>query len=192
MVDRARHSGQSTTYHPRVRWPGGTPRRVAVVVVLLLVAVFVVEYRLFVSPPTNTPTRADAIVVLGGPGDRLGVGWDLADDDLAPTIVVFLEEPELCEPLDDDPEEICLAPEPSTTRGEARIVAELARDRGWDHLVVVTAASQSVRASIRLERCFDGRLDMATVREDGLAMQVYRVVYENAAMIKALVVQRDC
>lgn len=163
------------------------------VVVLLLVAVLVVEYRLFVSPPTDTPTRADAVVVLGGPGDRMGRGWDLAGDDgLAPAIVVFLEDPGLCEPLDDDPEEICLTPEPATTRGEARMVAELARDRGWDHLVVVTAASPSVRARIRLERCFDGRLDMVTVREDDLAMQVYRVGYENAAMIKALVFQRGC
>jgi hypothetical protein len=163
-----------------------------VVVVLLLVAVVAVEYRLFVSPPADNPTRADAVVVLGGPGDRLGRGWDLAGDDLAPAIVVFVPDPRLCEPLDDDPEEICLTPEPATTRGEARMVAELARDRGWDHLVVVTAASQSVRARIRLERCFDGRLDMVTVREDGLAMQVYRVAYENAAMIKALVTQRDC
>lgn len=159
---------------------------------LLLAAVVVAELRLFVFPPADSPSRADAIVILGGPGDRIGRGWDLARDDVAPVVVTFVPDPRLCEPLDADPEEICLTPEPSTTRGEARMIAELARERGWDHLVVVTAASQAVRARIRLERCFDGRLDLVTVREGGLAQQLYRVLYENGAMIKALTVQRDC
>ncbi|WP_157575018.1 YdcF family protein [Jiangella muralis] len=175
-----------------MRWPGGKPRRLLVVGTLLLLAVIAVELRLFVFPPADTPSRADAVVILGGPGDRLGRGWDLARDDVAPVVVTFVPDPRLCEPLDDDPEEICLTPEPSTTRGEARMVAELARERGWDHLVVVTAASQAERARIRLERCFDGDLDLVTVREDGLAQQVYRVLYENIAMIKALAFQRDC
>ncbi|RIQ25266.1 YdcF family protein [Jiangella rhizosphaerae] len=159
---------------------------------LLLAAAVAAELRLFVFPPADEPVRADAVVVLGGPGDRMGLGWDLAREGLAPAVVVFVPDPRLCEPLAAVPEEICLTPEPPTTRGEARMVAELASERGWDHLVVVTAASQAVRARIRLERCFDGRLELVTVREDGLAQQLYRVFYENGAMIKALAFERDC
>lgn len=162
------------------------------VVGVLLLAVVVVELRVFVFPPADAPSRADAVVILGGPGDRLGRGWDLARDGVAPVVVTFVPDPLLCEPLDVDPEEICLTPEPATTRGEARMVADLARERGWDHLLVVTAASQAVRAGIRLERCFAGRVDVVTVREEGVAQQLYRVIYENGAMIKALAFQRDC
>lgn len=56
----------------------------------------------------------------------------------------------------------------------------------------MAAASRAMRARIRLERCFDGRLDLVTVREDGLPQQIYRMVYENGAMIKALAFERDC
>lgn len=159
---------------------------------MLLLAVVAVELRVFVVPPVDAATRADAIVILGGPGDRIGRGWELAHDDVAPVVVTFVGDVRRCAPLDVEPEEICLTPEPPTTRGEARMVAELARERGWDHLVVVTAASQAVRARIRIERCFGGRLDLVTVREDGPLRQLYRVIYENGAMIKALAIQRDC
>lgn len=162
------------------------------VAAVLLLAVLAVELRLFVFPAVDEPSRADAVVILGGPGDRIGRGWELAHAGVAPVVVTFVGDVRRCAPLDVDPEEICLTPDPPTTRGEARMLAELARERDWDHVVVVTAASQAVRARIRIERCFDGRLDLVTVREDGPLRQLYRVVYENGAMIKALAFQRDC
>ncbi|WP_026874863.1 YdcF family protein [Jiangella gansuensis] len=174
-----------------MRWPGGKRRR-AVIAAAVLLVVLAVEARLFVFPPTDTPTRADAIVVFAGPGERTAYGWDLARAGLAPAVVVSIHDPRRCEPLDDSPEEICVVPSPPTTRGEARMLADLARERGWDHVVVVTAASQSRRARLRIERCYDGELEMVAVREDGPFQQLYRVVYENGALLKALLVERGC
>ncbi|TDE07487.1 YdcF family protein [Jiangella asiatica] len=174
-----------------MRWPGGKRRR-AVIAAAVLLVLLAVEARLFVFPHADTPAPADAIIVFAGPGERTAYGWDLARDGLAPVVVVSIHDPGLCEPVDDSPEEICVVPSPPTTRGEARMLAGLARERDWDHVVVVTSASQSLRAELRIERCYDGRVDMVTVREDGLFQQLYRVVYENGALLKALLSQRGC
>lgn len=174
-----------------MRWLGGRRRRAAVVVLLLLFGV--VEGRLFVFPPTDEATAADAIVVFGGPGERTGYAWGLAGrDDLAPTVVVSIHDPTLCEPLRREPEEYCFTPDPPTTRGESRAFADLARERGWDRLIVVSSASQSMRARLRLGRCYDGDVEFVTVREHGFFAQLYRVVYENGAMLKALLFERGC
>lgn len=174
-----------------MRWFGG--KRWRAYAVGVLVAVIVAEAWLFVFPPVDSPTPADAIVVFDGPGERNAYAWELAEEErLAPTVVISIDDTGKCEPWKRTREEYCLEPKPATTRGEARAFAELARQRGWDHVIVVSTASQSLRARLRLGRCFDGAAQFVTVREETVWSQAYRVVYENGAMLKALLVERGC
>ncbi|MGH3487548.1 MAG: hypothetical protein ACRDP8_06480 [Actinopolymorphaceae bacterium] len=158
-----------------------------------LVATFVVvlEGALFVLPPTNEPAPVDAIVVFDGPGDRISRAWELADTGYAPYVVVSIDDTSKCAPERPTSVQLCVTPDPSTTQGEARAFSDVARRHGWTDLVAVSTASQSVRARIRLGRCFDGDVRYVAVRESFFA-QLYRIVYENGALPKALFIQRDC
>lgn len=173
---------QESKRRRRRRWPW-----FAIAAILLAT----LEVTLFVIPPTDEPTPADAIVMFAGPGDRIDRAWELADLGYAPYVVVSIDDTSLCTPERPDIEQICLTPDPPTTRGEARAFAELARERGWDHLIAISTASQRVRAELRLSRCFDGEVEYVTAPESFLD-RAYRIVYENGALPKALLLQRDC
>lgn len=158
-------------------------------VVALVVLVQVV---LFVLPAGDPPRAADAVVVLAGPGQRLERGEELVAQGWADTLVIATETPESC--TGDGPyTQVCFRPDPPTTRGEARAVADLARAERWDHLVVVAQNEQAHRARLRLARCVDDSVtvDVVTIRAS-FAESVSRTVYETGALAKALVVERGC
>ncbi|MGW5363349.1 YdcF family protein [Actinopolymorpha pittospori] len=160
---------------------------------LALVAMLMVglEGILFVLPPTDDPAPVDAIVVFDGPGDRIARAWELADMGYAPNVVVSIDDTSKCTPERPTVLQLCVSPDPATTRGEARAFTDLARKHGWTHLIAVSSTSQSVRARLRLGRCFDGDVRYVAVRESFFD-QLYRIVYENGALPKALFIQRDC
>jgi uncharacterized SAM-binding protein YcdF (DUF218 family) len=162
-------------------------------VVLGLVVVFgLVSARLFVWPPQGRPTPADAIVVLGGDGGRFDAGARLALDGFAPVMVVSSDRNSgTCPGTLPTIELICFGPDPFTTRGEARYVADLAAARGWQHVIVVTSTAQGPRARLRIERCYHDRFEIQTVRPDARRM-VRDVFYEWGALAKALTVERGC
>lgn len=79
----------------------------------------------------------------------------------------------------------CIPPDPVTTQGEARLLGEVAKDRGWRSVTVVTHRSHVARARTLMRRCFDGQvLFMARGVERGADAWVWAVVYESGAMIK--------
>lgn len=166
--------------------------RLALVVGALAVVVGVVSARYFVWPTNDQPTPADAIVVLGGDGERYNAGAGLAQAGMAPVMVMSTDSSSVgCPGTLTAVPVICFVPDPYTTQGEARYIADLARERGWQHLIVVTSAPQSERAALRLERCFHGQVDVQTV-DVGKARMVRDVIYEWGATAKALVLERDC
>ena len=83
---------------------------------------------------------ADAVVVLGGRPNRVSVGVALVRAGAAPVLLVFnADGSSLDLPGGGEAgEAITIRPDPYSTRGEAAIVASLARERGWSSLVVVT------------------------------------------------------
>jgi uncharacterized SAM-binding protein YcdF (DUF218 family) len=85
---------------------------------------------------------------------------------------------------------VCFEPEPRTTRGEARFVADLARRQGWRRIVLVTTTEQALRASHLLERCWDGEVQVADV--DSGRSRPLRIAYEWAATARAAVTRRGC
>ncbi len=161
---------------------------VALVVFLVLL---VVDLRVLVVPAVDEPRPVDAIVVYAGPGDRITRAWQLADQGIAPFVVVSIADTRACEPERPTVTQLCFTPDPATTQGEAEYVARLAERRGWDSLLIVSGTTQVTRIRLRQGRCFDGRVDVVAVREP-LGELLFRWVYEHGAIVKALVLQRDC
>lgn len=90
-----------------------------------------------------------------------------------------------------DPAADCFVPDPFTTRGEARAAAVYARDHDLHSMTIVTTADQLVRARLRFSRCFPGPIRLVEAGSS-VGFRVVRLAYQNAAMIKALVWQREC
>ena len=161
-----------------------------------MVLLFVVATaRLFVWPPSDRPSRVDAVVALGGdPGQRRAKqAVALARAGYAPVAVISLGGvvPAPCPGPVPGVRVICFRAHPLDTRGEARAVAALARAHHWRRLIVVSERSQTTRARLIFERCTPARLVMVPVA-DPLSHLPYDVLYEWGALLKALVLYRSC
>jgi uncharacterized SAM-binding protein YcdF (DUF218 family) len=165
-------------------------------VVIVVIAVFVAATaRLFIWPPTDAPTRVDAVVALGGdPGQRRAhQAIDLVAAGFAPVAVISLggTRAVACPHHSARVQVICFRAKPLDTRGEAEYVAGLARRRHWNQLIVVSERSQTTRARLLFERCTTAHLHMVPVADPGWHL-LYDVAYEWGALTKALVLVRSC
>jgi uncharacterized SAM-binding protein YcdF (DUF218 family) len=152
---------------------------------------------LFIWPPgQGMPARADAIVVLGGQGSRLAKGLRLARQHRAPVLVISRGLPHrvpagICTPRSQAVKVHCFSPRPRTTQGEAEFVGRLARRYRWRSVVLVVTPDQVVRARVRFERCYAGRVYAVTTPLPVLEWP-YQIAYQWAAMFKEEVLQRSC
>jgi uncharacterized SAM-binding protein YcdF (DUF218 family) len=90
-------------------------------------------------------------------------------------------------------EVLCPQPDPDTTRGEARMVRDLAARRGWRSVVVVTSTYHARRAQLLLRRCFDGQLQIVAAPPHEQWLRTWaRANVELAALLRALVTASDC
>ncbi|MEM9468374.1 MAG: YdcF family protein [Actinomycetota bacterium] len=173
-------------------------RRVLTVMVALVVvagvAFTILSYRWFVNPTEQEPESADVIYVLGGGGPRMEYAVELVREGVSNRVVfsstylgrVWAATPCNRRPVADVPSGTifeCLEADPSTTRGEAQLLAELAEDRGWERVIVVASTDQVTRARRLIERCWDGEALFTSVSHD--QPTAYRVAYEWGASIKA-------
>jgi hypothetical protein len=167
-------------------------------VLIALAAVFLVmcaaTARLFIWPELGMPSRVDAIVVLDSPGHPLNFAVRLAAQRRAPFLVVSqgtLASRDPCPRQIPGVTLICFNPTPPTTRGEAEFVGRLAKKYHWQSIAVVAITPQDTRARLRVERCFPGQVYVVTA-PIGLSAWPYQIVYEWAALVKALAIQRAC
>jgi len=169
---------------------------------VLIVVVGVLTERWFVNPRTDDPGTADAIFVLGGGGARVDYALDLVRDGVADDVVfasAFVDARQrwVVRPCNDArPEHVpdaavieCIEPSPGSTRGEARLLRDLADDRGWESVVVVASTDQITRARRLIGRCWDGDVRLVGPPHD----QAWpaRAAYEWGAGLKATVL-RGC
>jgi uncharacterized SAM-binding protein YcdF (DUF218 family) len=178
--------------------PGRRRRRRAtlVTVAVLFVAWVAVTARLFVWPSLPPlPPHVDAIVELGGPGDRDAVALRLARDHRAQYVVQSTVDSDVaadrCLPPVSDVTVLCFHPEPNTTRGEAQSIQRLATQYGWKSVILVTTPDQAWRARVRVTRCFDGDVAVSTAPLP-LVDWLWQIPYQWAATIKAFTVERSC
>jgi len=144
-------------------------RRLLLVLAVLVGLWLVMCLVLFVLPHQPTPpARVDAVVVLSGAlNNRLDPALELIRKGEAPVLAISgaLQDPRwhkaraLCRQGHvAGARVVCFEPVPFSTRGESRAVARLARQRGWNKIVVVTSTFHVTRARMLFHRCYPGRL----------------------------------
>lgn len=175
----------------RRRW-----RTVAAVLLAVVVCFCAVSVRLFIWPAAGMPAHVDAVVVLGGQGDRLGKGLTLVQQGRAPVLVVseglpILVPASVCAARDQSYKVICFQPDPGTTQGEAESVGRLGKRYGWHSVALITTPDQDTRARIRFDRCFAGQVYVVTTPLAASAWP-HQIAYQWGALFKALIVQRSC
>jgi hypothetical protein len=107
---------------------------------------------------TDHPAKADAIVVLSGDIRRVPTGVRLFDEGTAPNLLISLygDMPGACTRA----HVTCFHAHPISTRGEAEMVARMARTRGWKNIIIVSSRYHLRRARMLFARCTDARLQV--------------------------------
>jgi uncharacterized SAM-binding protein YcdF (DUF218 family) len=178
-------------------WRMRIRHRILVLVPFLVLFVFTAAtVHLFVWPQLPpTPPSVDAIVLLGGPGDREDTALALAVSHAAPVLVQSIWDPaarpDRCLGGLPDVTVVCFHPHPDTTRGEAEYFGRLAAKRHWRSMILVVTTDQAWRARLRFSRCFSGQIYVTPV---GLPAQLWvrQIPYQWGATAKALTLERDC
>jgi uncharacterized SAM-binding protein YcdF (DUF218 family) len=168
-------------------------QRLVPVYAFLLAAWLVWAVVLFVVRHDDDPGHADAVVVLQGSKTRLPLGYRLMQEGVAPLMVISRGsrqklEDRLCDGKTRF-EVVCFSA--SSTRGEARIVSQLARERGLDELDVVTSEFHVYRARRIFERCYDGTLRMVGAPQQWWRLPKYMLT-ESAKLAYQAVFARGC
>jgi uncharacterized SAM-binding protein YcdF (DUF218 family) len=146
------------------------------------------------------PSAADAVFVLAGSEARLPVALNYVDHGLAKTLVVSEDnasgDPDryaLCNgPQPKRYKLICQGASPFSTRGEARMIAGLARQNRWRTVVVVTSRYHLYRSHILLKRCTKVDLAMRAADGDTWWQKALAVPLEYIKLVRAEVSQRGC
>ncbi len=156
---------------------------------------------LFITPARSEPVPADAIVVLaGGSGERIERGLDLIRQGYADVLVVSTGTGSAAGAVDCDaspdggqPTVMCVAPPSDNTRGEAKMVADLAAEHGWSRILVVTSTYHVTRSRWMFERCTDAEVvAVAAAADIPLPTHFNAVFHEWAGALIAQTVQRGC
>jgi uncharacterized SAM-binding protein YcdF (DUF218 family) len=145
-------------------------------------------------PRDDVPLDPDAVVVLGGAGpERAQLGIELRDRFdttlvLSTSAIHFARE----EGVGCGPRVICIfRPLPETTIGEARRVAELADDRGWDRITVVTTRFHTTRARVLFRQCLGDDVSVVGA-EAGGGRGLWTYLEETAGTIAGFTFRRAC
>jgi uncharacterized SAM-binding protein YcdF (DUF218 family) len=162
--------------------------------VLLFVA-FAARVALF--PTVDTPGQAQAIFVLGGPGNRVAKGLELAREGLAPVVVVSQPGADslgfdylpVCQNPPEDVEVRCIDPGDQRTADEAEMITNQTFTNGWATIIVVAGAEQVTRARIIVRRCFPNT--MWVVGADRGRSVPMAMAYEGVATLRALIFRSD-
>lgn len=173
-----------------MRWP------LLLIAPTALAALAVTSVPLFILYDDDRVAKADAVLALAGENQRLPIALELVERGVAPVLVIsdgldprWTQANRLCR-FGDPARIVCLRPEPYSTRGEARLAGRLARERGWDSLVVVTSRFHLFRARTLFERCFDGRLDLVGAPNPGLRLPL--AIALEWAKLGMATVRRPC
>jgi uncharacterized SAM-binding protein YcdF (DUF218 family) len=139
-------------------------RLLALVTVLTLVGVTGWLGWRVANPRTSEAPIGDAIFVhAGGNGERLRTAMALYEEGVAPVIVVSNpggRSSRVPGSLCDSGEPImCVTPPTVDTAGEARVLASLVEEEGWDQVVVVTSDYHLARATALDESCTDAMIE---------------------------------
>jgi uncharacterized SAM-binding protein YcdF (DUF218 family) len=147
----------------------GLRRWILLALAALAIAWLAATAVLFVWPSSDAPGKADAVVVLSGGRDtRLDPALKLMQRGVAPVLVIsgagydakWKKARALCRNGARGFRVLCFNPKPYSTRGEARSIARLAQQHGWQRVDVVTSRYHIFRAGMIIGRCYHRQLRM--------------------------------
>ncbi len=150
----------------------------------------------FVAHSEDTPRDPDAVVVLGGGTPaRAALGIEVAERHdaelvLSSTAAIFGERLGRSCGVD----AVCFEPDPSNTSGEAAYTAQLAEERGWDHVTVATSWFHTSRTRMLLHQCLEpGEVSVVGTEPAGTwPWRLYVLVREAVALVTDATVRRAC
>jgi uncharacterized SAM-binding protein YcdF (DUF218 family) len=159
----------------------------------------VAGWPVYVHPQVDELRRADAIVVLGGTAyDRFDLGLDLAQRGYAPELLISrstgVADTNMNKFCDGHFSFMvdCFEPNPWTTQGEAQEINRRAKQRSWQHIIVVTFTPHVSRARYIVRKCFDGELTMiASPSPSGLWFWTRMYVRQSLGFLRAFC-QHSC
>lgn len=178
-----------------------------IAILLALVAVLVLGLtaaRAVLFPRTDSPERVDAIVVVAGAkDDRYVYARHLAETGVADHILVS-QPPTGTGPyataLDSycattpitarDGRKIdveCFAPDVDTTEGETTAATRIARERGYESLLVVTYWGHVSRVRMYFEQCFDGPIYVTDTPRPLSKSRKDALLHETGGYVKAFI-----
>ncbi len=162
---------------------------------MVLIIWFIAAFQLFYNVHTPTPTKADAVVMLGGASRERLLAAQMVRDELAAPYLVLSNTNTKGNATADDycathrnsviyPDVICFTPSSMDTRGEADVIGRLASEHGWKSIVVVTSKYHVVRAERLLNQCTPSTVQMvATDPELSPPQWLRRFVVETGGLL---------
>jgi len=161
----------------------------------VVLAALSIAFVRFLLPTDDVPRDPDVVVVLGGAGgERAELGIELAERYdaqlvLSSSAAVFGEKQgRTC-----GRDAICIEPEPESTRGEAREVARLAEQEGWQHVTVATTAFHTSRSRFLFRQCLGDRVTVVGAPSEARpATTPLLLLREGLGVIAGATFQRAC
>ena len=174
-------------------------RRAVALGAALLFVWIALDLYLFVFPQLDRPTTADAVIVLAGDRTpRLDKGLALLRAGVSHTLVIsdghdplWPAANRLCDHGMAGVTVYCFKPNPYSTRGEARGFARLAREHGWQSVVIATSRFHVTRARMLFRRCFPGRVQGVGAHAS-LKRAWKNTATEVGKLLVQVTVQRSC
>lgn len=173
------------------------PRRILAALAVLIAAWLAVMTPVLMFPRVDVPEHADAVLVLGPPAQwRVERALAMAGDGVTDTVVISRAADQAVRVCDDPPAGvtvICFTPDPFTTQGEARALAALADERGWDDVAVITMTPHVARTRLVMQRCMpDDTVQVYGEKHLSSGEWAYNYVYQTGAYLKAFLVTTGC
>lgn len=139
------------------------PILVAAVAAVCLLGIWIALCVRFVAhPDLEAHRQVDALYVLGPVETRLEPALALMDAGVAPMMLATTSINEAtglpyftdhCGRVTATYRIECVVPEPYTTRGEARLLAEQVKAHGWRRVAILTSTAHAARARMLMQRC---------------------------------------
>jgi hypothetical protein len=143
---------------------------------------------LYVFPPAGAVTHSDVVLVLGPPmQERLDLAEQLRDEGLADRIVISVQAsggqtaPDIA--LCQDEGVTCVVADPSTTRGEVKLMLE---QGAAPSVIVVTSTPHVARTRYLFAKCYPGEVTVVAAGQPAsVSGWTSAYVYQSFAFVKA-------
>lgn len=151
------------------------------------------------SPRIDDRAPVDAVYVIGPVETRIKEAFSIMDEGVAPLLLATTSvDQRTGEAYATDHCGLatglyrveCVLPDPYTTRGEARLLAQQVEQHGWSRVAVITSTPHAARTRLLMERCVGADVLVWTADDQDREWTDWlgQFVYQSGAWVKTQVV----